>query len=555
MDQDRLHVFTEGGLSSNIFSFSEAPLGESSSSLVDFSTRVAWSAKNPKFSGITNRVGVAAVAHRPWEDRVPSVPRWLSGQCCDTTAPGCSRRPKMFKPILLYHRPEESVLRHPPRLRLFGGHRGFSVCSAGDGTCCYLENCLGSVEETRDLFNAAGCNGQCCGPSVSDIATSGFLNCNCSSVCPLGQKGNQRAMKAAEGVRPLNRLGQMTGNPEMCCHGSCSWSDDSYPMIPQNSLSVAKQGPFPANPQTPFSAIPLTPFSITSLTANPTQTSFPVTQQTSKPYFPMHMFSRRPMTLESGSASEIRRALLLNHPVFNDTCMECSGCSGKHDGLQDNNINNNNRDGDIHTSDDKVGGGFPKNNNKLGATDLHAHKSLRDQGKAPVSSAFTFSPDLGPVPGPPTSTFPLQDHTVTTHAPVPPTVVLQTPSQNPFKSDSGVDHCWQEWAGRYGSFLQLLNSPDDPLSPGDPKSLTLQSSLVAEVPEKRLLETSSTACLRTALRGISPDQVTGLRRATLDRIAEDAEEREHRKHKCPYCNVACTNNGQLKGHLRVHTGQ
>ena len=574
IDGDKLHVFTDSDLSSNIFSFSEAPLGTSSSNLVDFSTRVAWSARNPRFLGTTNRVGPGAVAHRPWEDGVPCLPRWLNGQCYDSVVPGCTRRPKTFKPILLYHRPEQSV-RHPPRVRRFSGHRGFSMCSAGDGTCCYLENCPGSVEEPRrDLFSSAG--SQICGSGVADLTNSDFLSCNCSSGCPLGPaKRSQCTLKAVEGVYPSIGLGKMTGNSERRCRGSCSWSDDSYSVIPHIPLSVASQGPFPGNPQTPLSAMPpLTPFSITPLTANPPQAS--QTQQTLKPYFPMHMFSRRAVALESGSASEIRRALLFNHPVFNDTCMECCDCSDKHNGLHNNN-DNNNKHGDFHTSCDKAGGGFLKNKDKLDAVDFGSHasnKGVRNPtAKLPVSSTFSFSPELEHDTGPPSATFSLQIHTETSnHVPViPPTVVPQTlPPQTPSLTSAagGVDHGWQEWAGKYGSFLQLLNDPDYPLST-DAKSAFTLSSLVTEVPvEKRLLDAgrefngvfnaSSTACLRAAFPGVTSERATvGLHRAApLGGLADDGEERgENRKHKCPYCDVACTNNGQLKGHLRVHTGQ
>ncbi|XP_067657260.1 zinc finger protein 768-like [Haliotis asinina] len=37
--------------------------------------------------------------------------------------------------------------------------------------------------------------------------------------------------------------------------------------------------------------------------------------------------------------------------------------------------------------------------------------------------------------------------------------------------------------------------------------------------------------------------------------SEEGEDRRGRKYKCPYCSVSCANNGQLKGHLRVHTGE
>ncbi|XP_046368329.2 sex-determining transformer protein 1-like [Haliotis rufescens] len=37
--------------------------------------------------------------------------------------------------------------------------------------------------------------------------------------------------------------------------------------------------------------------------------------------------------------------------------------------------------------------------------------------------------------------------------------------------------------------------------------------------------------------------------------SEEGDDRRGRKYKCPYCSVSCANNGQLKGHLRVHTGE
>lgn len=45
-------------------------------------------------------------------------------------------------------------------------------------------------------------------------------------------------------------------------------------------------------------------------------------------------------------------------------------------------------------------------------------------------------------------------------------------------------------------------------------------------------------------------------------MAEEAETRNMnarkqrpKKYKCPHCNVAFSNNGQLKGHVRIHTGR
>ena len=37
--------------------------------------------------------------------------------------------------------------------------------------------------------------------------------------------------------------------------------------------------------------------------------------------------------------------------------------------------------------------------------------------------------------------------------------------------------------------------------------------------------------------------------------AGELEEKKSRKYKCPHCDVCCANNGQLKGHMRVHTGK
>nr|KAG5708352.1 hypothetical protein BaRGS_034383 [Batillaria attramentaria] len=114
---------------------------------------------------------------------------------------------------------------------------------------------------------------------------------------------------------------------------------------------------------------------------------------------------------------------------------------------------------------------------------------------------------------------------------------------------------WQEWAGKYGSFLQMLYAPDYPISVGSPTLPRVPADETYAVPEKPLLDVNQGLAMHTALRSVSPGEPLGLHTAYLDGGAEDADDRESRKYQCPYCDVACTNNGQLKGHLRVHTGE
>jgi hypothetical protein len=34
-----------------------------------------------------------------------------------------------------------------------------------------------------------------------------------------------------------------------------------------------------------------------------------------------------------------------------------------------------------------------------------------------------------------------------------------------------------------------------------------------------------------------------------------ARKQRPKKYRCPHCNVAFSNNGQLRGHIRIHTGE
>ena len=184
---------------------------------------------------------------------------------------------------------------------------------------------------------------------------------------------------------------------------------------------------------------------------------------------------------------------------------------------------------------------------------------------------------------------------------------------------------WQEWAGQFGSFLQLLNDPDNALSSqpiqqtssvknvnvsghtkiatfSDPLSLNTPTftdpvtsvALIGQstkpmnfasptsdfpitpfVPDFPLtlgdgftsLIPSTINCaavqpatdmpqshakLRSTASHLHPKiDSDGIENASTNGICGNKDDR---RHKCPYCNVACTNHGQLKGHLRVHTG-
>ena len=38
-------------------------------------------------------------------------------------------------------------------------------------------------------------------------------------------------------------------------------------------------------------------------------------------------------------------------------------------------------------------------------------------------------------------------------------------------------------------------------------------------------------------------------------LINNVRKQRPKKHKCPHCNVGFSNNGQLKGHIRIHTGK
>ncbi|KAK7110856.1 uncharacterized protein [Littorina saxatilis] len=598
LDQDRLHVLAEGDLSSNILSFSE-PFGSPSSSLADFNTRLAWSAHNAKSPSSSRPLhsGTTAVAHRPWEDGVPFVPRWNHSCNVSQMTPGFTRRPKTFKPILLYHRPEDSLVmgRPPaPRFTPFNEQGGLSPCCVEDSTCGYLDNCHSCVEERRskDMFSSATNNSQFIRRScMGELTNGGFADCACSSCfqTSLGPRYHYSGQHSVDvDACSSHRPGIPVESSHRRCHGSCSWSDDSCSMsppapfpltpplvhqhvpfsmmpftggvpqleyftTPQTSFQVSPRVPCMGNTRTRFPGVPAAMKS--GHTSHPMSplASLPFNSQASRPYLPV--FARHPMTtMENGSVNEIRRALLFNHPVLNDACADCTDCMYSKASSSIDSVRNKFKTASQHSQGaqniSNRAGSFAHTlhtlaNNKPD-TSVQAKKITGDRSKGYASNANALTSDFANT----LQTLVLQAQPVTapgsnvtgTSQVTPPTPTIPM----------GMDG-WQEWAGKYGSFMQLLNTPDYPLTPDSPKPLPF-SSLVPEMPQNRHRDMNSGSSLHTGL-ACEPEQTSRLHTAPLERSGDDEGGLEDRRHKCPYCDVACTNNGQLKGHLRVHTGE
>ncbi|KAL8587031.1 hypothetical protein ACOMHN_023421 [Nucella lapillus] len=115
---------------------------------------------------------------------------------------------------------------------------------------------------------------------------------------------------------------------------------------------------------------------------------------------------------------------------------------------------------------------------------------------------------------------------------------------------------WQDWSGRYGSFLQFLNSPESPRPPGissggPPPSYLPDTASKPPPAANRLTDCVDVSSTLEQTTKWAEDPALGKEEGDVDSV----EDRDSKRHKCPYCDVTCTNNGQLKGHLRVHTGE
>jgi hypothetical protein len=161
---------------------------------------------------------------------------------------------------------------------------------------------------------------------------------------------------------------------------------------------------------------------------------------------------------------------------------------------------------------------------------------------ATASNVTTITTLAPPFSSCPTS---LAAYSGTTALPLPPAMRSEAPMiMSPPESEE-----WQEWSGvgKYGSFLRMLNTPD------------LPTDSSREIPNHRFPPDTQTGRLPSRDCGLDqPASVLpGDEACVKDVTGQTSEIRKvkgSRRHQCPYCGFKCANYGQLRGHLRVHTG-
>lgn len=85
----------------------------------------------------------------------------------------------------------------------------------------------------------------------------------------------------------------------------------------------------------------------------------------------------------------------------------------------------------------------------------------------------------------------------------------------------------------------------------DPSSASMFSALGLTTTDTLLLEAASLAHGHHAAEEYARLLIGEERRA---RLHAAARKQRPKKYKCPHCDVGFSNNGQLKGHIRIHTG-
>lgn len=440
-------MFKEGRLTSSIFSFAENH-GVSSSTLVDFSTRITWSMLDPKDGRTVRNVSTVPLGlSLPYNHGV-YLPQQYPQDSLDSIPPA-TRKPKTFTPILLYQRPEE------PR--------------------------------------KIACN------IVKDISKSDdgkkFCGENSSSLTFITPEEMSRKRGFGDGSRgiALAKLWDM--------HSSYGR------FVPSHTFAKSFAGSHTSS-TADFSNPPGVSDTHQSGLAISDGQKSPGSRYSGSDHIPMSLIStltRHQQQAERGSATEIRRALLLNHPVISSPITR----------------------------------GFPLE--KAQPSELHGscsvayHRDTSPHQQEVITCKSTNSFN---------SPFSLQPKVSSWSASAPSEF-----SDLLARSRNGVVPSCD---GRYESFLQLLYSKDYPAlsdAGSGECAADCSASTIEQLPhpvKESLLHTAAAHMLQRSF-GLH----TSLRRGG----AGDVDDRDNRKHKCPFCDVTCTNNGQLKGHLRVHTGK
>lgn len=104
--------------------------------------------------------------------------------------------------------------------------------------------------------------------------------------------------------------------------------------------------------------------------------------------------------------------------------------------------------------------------------------------------------------------------------------------------------------------VQPLISPQQPLDVSlDPYSALYPDALQLNLAQSLGLAPGDPLLMESMAQGYALEEYARVLSQEHEAKLLAAKKQRPKKHKCPHCDVGFSNNGQLKGHIRIHTGK